>query len=86
MLFRSFKDGTMVPIVISHKKGLKFDGKNPTILYDYGGFNVDRKNLPRKRNRLRQRNGQNSKKPKDFENAATLQDAVDIIREKAQEK
>lgn len=35
------KDGTMVPIVISHKKGLKLDGKNPTILYGYGGFNVD---------------------------------------------
>ena len=32
------KDGTMIPMVISHKKGLKLDGKNPTVLYGYGGF------------------------------------------------
>ncbi len=29
-----------VPMIITHKKGLKLDGKNPTILYGYGGFNV----------------------------------------------
>lgn len=34
------KDGTRVPIFLSHKKGLKLDGQNPTILYGYGGFNL----------------------------------------------
>ena len=34
------KDGTMIPMFIVHKKGIKFDGKNPTLLYGYGGFNV----------------------------------------------
>lgn len=38
--FYSSKDGTQIPIIISHKKGLKLDGSNPTILYGYGGFNV----------------------------------------------
>lgn len=33
-------DGTKVPMTISYKKGLKKDGKNPTILYSYGGFNI----------------------------------------------
>lgn len=36
--FYTSKDGTRVPIVIGHKKGLKLDGSNPTILYGYGGF------------------------------------------------
>lgn len=34
------KDGTEVPMFITHKKGLKMDGKNPTYLYGYGGFNI----------------------------------------------
>ncbi len=34
------KDGTKVPIFLTHKKGIKLDGQNPTILYGYGGFNL----------------------------------------------
>jgi prolyl oligopeptidase len=34
------KDGTEVSMFVVHKKGLKLDGKNPTILYGYGGFNI----------------------------------------------
>lgn len=39
-VFYTSKDGTQVPMIITHKKGLKRDGNNPTILYGYGGFNV----------------------------------------------
>lgn len=39
-VFYTSKDGTKIPMMITHKKGLKLDGKNPTILYAYGGFNI----------------------------------------------
>lgn len=34
------KDGTQVSMFLVHKKGLKLDGNNPTILYGYGGFDI----------------------------------------------
>ncbi|ACC83483.1 prolyl oligopeptidase family serine peptidase [Nostoc punctiforme] len=39
-IFYQSKDGTRVPMFITHKKGIKLDGNNPTYLYAYGGFNV----------------------------------------------
>ena len=39
VFFRS-KDGTRVPMFITHKRGLKLDGTNPTLLYGYGGFDI----------------------------------------------
>ncbi|MES2573979.1 MAG: prolyl oligopeptidase family serine peptidase [Bacteroidota bacterium] len=39
-VFYTSKDGTKIPMMITHKKGLKMDGKNPTIVYGYGGFNI----------------------------------------------
>jgi prolyl oligopeptidase len=39
-VFATSKDGTRVPMFVTHKKGLALDGTNPTILYAYGGFNV----------------------------------------------
>lgn len=39
VLYKS-KDGTKIPMFITHKKGVKKDGSNPTLLYGYGGFNV----------------------------------------------
>ncbi|MFD2161796.1 prolyl oligopeptidase family protein [Paradesertivirga mongoliensis] len=39
-VFYTSKDGTKIPMIITHKKGLKLDGKNPTLLYGYGGFSV----------------------------------------------
>jgi prolyl oligopeptidase len=38
--FYASKDGTRVPIFVVHKKGLKLDGGNPTLLYAYGGFAI----------------------------------------------
>jgi prolyl oligopeptidase len=38
-VFYQSKDGTRVPMFLSHKKGVKLDGDNPTLLHGYGGFN-----------------------------------------------
>jgi len=39
-VFYTSQDGTKIPMFITHKKGLKLDGNNPTYLYAYGGFNI----------------------------------------------
>ncbi|MEO6718815.1 MAG: prolyl oligopeptidase family serine peptidase [Ferruginibacter sp.] len=40
-VFYTSKDGTKIPMFIIHKKGIKMDGSNVTLLYGYGGFNVN---------------------------------------------
>lgn len=39
-VFYKSKDGTRIPMIITYKKGIPLNGKNPTILYGYGGFNI----------------------------------------------
>jgi prolyl oligopeptidase len=39
-VFYTSKDGTRIPMFVTHKKGIRLDGANPTYLYGYGGFNI----------------------------------------------
>ena len=37
---RVSKDGTRIPVMILHRKGIKLDGTQPTLLYAYGGYGI----------------------------------------------
>jgi prolyl oligopeptidase len=39
-VFARSKDGTRIPLFLTHKKGIQLDGQNPTLLYGYGGFSI----------------------------------------------
>lgn len=39
-VFYNSKDGARIPMIITHKKGIELNGKNPTMLYGYGGFDI----------------------------------------------
>ena len=39
-VFYDSRDGTRIPMFITHKRGIQLDGSNPTLLYAYGGFNI----------------------------------------------
>jgi prolyl oligopeptidase len=40
VFYNNVTDGTRIPMIITHRKGIKLNGKNPTMLYGYGGFNI----------------------------------------------
>ena len=40
LMFATSKDGTKVPVFVTHRNGMAYDGSAPTILYGYGGFDI----------------------------------------------